>query len=76
MAKVFQMIAINENDKHFEAQVVNGDWHTAIVGDRTLCGLQTESDDGYSPGEAAEGIVTCAHCLFIIERVKAIRNWK
>lgn len=76
MARVFQIIATNENDRHFEPQLINGEWHTAIQGDRSLCGIQLDGDDGYWLSEYREGVVTCPQCLFVIRGVKKIRNWQ
>ena len=55
MARIFQIIATNKNDKHFEPATVNGEWHTSIQVDRSLCGIQLDGDDGYSSGNSKAG---------------------
>lgn len=79
MAWVFQIIATNRDDRHFEERIVDaGEWHAGICIDapRTACGIQTEGDDGYAAGPVKSGKVTCATCRALIEQVQRIRAWK
>jgi hypothetical protein len=76
MAKVFQIVATNENDQHFEEQLINGEYHAALDPERTFCGIQLDGDDGYASGEIISGVVTCALCAKVIIAAKRIRNWQ
>jgi hypothetical protein len=79
MARVFQIVATNQQDSHFEKDIVDsGEWHAGISYDapRTICGIQLEGDDGYAQGPEKSGRVTCQTCRTIIEQVQRIRAWK
>lgn len=79
MARVFQIVAIDRQHKHFEANIVDaGEWHIGILidGPRTACGIQLDGDDGYSAGPEKSGRVTCNTCRALIEQVQRIRAWK
>ena len=78
MAKVFQMIASDPGNRHFESQIVNGAWHAFLsyAGPSTVCGIQLDGDDGLMPGPGKEGKVTCAVCRAIIAEIQSIRDWK
>lgn len=80
MAEVFQIVATNAEDRHFEPDLVrSGEWHAAIsagTGPRTICGIQLEGDDGYSSGETKQGRVTCFGCRSLLAEIQAIKNWK
>ena len=73
--KVFKFVATDENDKHFEPEIVKY-FHAGLDGERSLCGIQCNGDDGYAPDNDVEGYVTCPECLKIIVCVKKMRNWK
>jgi hypothetical protein len=72
MSKVIKIIATNENDKNFEAQLVNDEWHGFIEFPemRTICGIQLQGDDGYAGSDEADGNITCGICTGIIEAIK------
>lgn len=70
--RVFQFVAVEKKHKHFEPEVVDGHFHVALDGEFTLCGIQCVGEDGYAPGNDVDGVVTCAACLKVINRVKEI----
>jgi hypothetical protein len=73
MAKVFEMIATNEEDKHYEDSIPNSGFHVqSPIEYRTLCGIQMDGDDGVASGRTQEGRVTCPICLAIIEYCQTI----
>lgn len=78
MATVVQIIATNENDPHFEANMVNNDWHAMYFIDapRTVCGVQLEGDDGYAPGPEKSGRVTCEACRIALDQIQSIKRWR
>lgn len=80
VAEVFQIVATNTEDRHFEPDLVlSGAWHAATsagAGIRTICGIQLEGDDGYSGGPTKQGRVTCNRCRALIADIQAIKNWK
>jgi hypothetical protein len=78
MAQVFQFVATGEDVPHADLSVVGGGvWHVAgPIDNHSLCGTQMDGDDGYMPGPAKSGRVTCWQCREIIAAVKKIRGWE
>lgn len=72
MVKVIQIIATNAEDKYFESQLIDGNWHAFIYYPelRTVCGIQLQGEDGYAGGETKNGKVTCRVCIGVIEAIK------
>lgn len=75
MAKVFQLVATDRNDPHFEDALIDGSYHIRVYDNRTACGVQLDGDDGIGSGKVIEGNVTCRVCLGIIDSVKDAMNW-
>ena len=69
--KVFRFVAVNPKYKHFEPEIVK-DTHVGLDGEFSLCGIQCVGEDGYSPSDDFEGVLTCPQCLKVINRVKEI----
>lgn len=76
MAKVIKIEKnTDEYSKYFDKNLVNKDNHV-VYGDATLCGIQTDGDDGIRPSKPFEGLVTCPICLDIVRYIKSIKKWK
>jgi hypothetical protein len=68
--KVFKFKATDRTNKHFDDSIVDdGRTHAALNGERTLCGIQMDGDDGYTPGEFVNEELTCALCLRVVDAV-------
>jgi len=71
--KVFQLIATNPEDLHFEINLIDDTYHAAItITHRTVCGVQLDGDDGIGAENTVDGEVTCRVCKSIIEEIKAM----
>lgn len=75
MAKVVKFVPTNEETTWGNSlNLLNNDTH-ATSGERTLCGVQLDGDDGIKP-LFFDCHVTCEICIGIIKDVKKLRRWQ